>query len=157
MLHKMLTVLSLFCQPIHGVHMIPSPPPSYTPIGQPAPLSMQLLSAHLFRHRNIGTRINIRPAPVPVSRSRVTTIAIAFKTFSCSANPMSQVSLATSWINEYAYCLQKKQNEYAYLNGPNPIMILSYWCFVGPNYLFLLKSTDQKTCLHADLLTPFSK
>jgi len=121
----MLTVLSLFCQPIHGVHMIPSPSPSYTLTGQPEPLSMQLLSAHLFRHRNIGTLINIRPAPAPVSHSRVMTIAIAFKTFSCSASPMSQVSLATSLIDEYAYYLKKKQNEYAYLNGPNPIMILS--------------------------------
>lgn len=121
MLHKMLTVLSLFCQPIHGVHMIPSPPPSYTPIGQPAPLSMQLLSAHLFRHRNTGTLINIRPAPVPVSRSRVTTIAIAIKTFSCSANPMSQVSLATSWINEYAYDLQNNKMSMLIQMVPTPL------------------------------------
>jgi hypothetical protein len=67
---------------------------------------MQLLSALHFRHPNTGKLISKTPTPAPVSRSQVTTIAVAFKTFSFSVHLSSQVSLATSWINEYAYYLQ---------------------------------------------------
>lgn len=105
--HKMLTVLSLFCQRIlhlHGVHMRLSPFLWNTPLGQ----HTQSLSItyHFLPRQSIGTLI-INNIQACVSHSRIAIAAIAFKTFSCWAHPMNHLFLATNWINNTMLLLQQ--------------------------------------------------